>query len=365
MDMNKKEPIIRCLFFLTGIIIFVMLLTPLVNSVTLASDINLNQDNIYKKLLEKSFTSLEFTMNKKSYVKKNSMPNILFKYLTNIELTNPKTYIASQIPLLNSVDITSINDEENYEEYKLEEEKVDENTDELIEENNESKNSNTGKSNVEIKTIVPKNNVEAKKAKLDPRKPLVLIYHTHTQEAYNPRKIEGANHSTNLNLGVVKVGEYMKDELENKYGIAVIHDTTIHDIPVREKGYEKSRVTLKKYLAKYKNFKIIIDLHRDAGDKNIFTVKANNELYAKIMFVLGSKNKNYAKNLNTARQINDIVDGMYPGISKGFRNMNAYLNQDLSPNVVLIEVGSNENTMEEAINTAEILAKTIAKIINK
>lgn len=72
------------------------------------------------------------------------------------------------------------------------------------------------------------------------------------------------------------------------------------------------------------------------------------------------QNKNYKINAAKAQKINDLINSIYPGFSRGLLYKNAKYNQDLSPNIVLIEVGSNLNSLEEAIRTSKIIAKAVA-----
>ncbi len=68
----------------------------------------------------------------------------------------------------------------------------------------------------------------------DKSKPTVLIYHTHTTEAYEMLD-EGwftnsySTRSRDPSVNMVRVGDAICEELE-KQGIGVIHDTEIHDL---------------------------------------------------------------------------------------------------------------------------------------
>ncbi|WP_159945808.1 stage II sporulation protein P [Caloramator fervidus] len=204
-----------------------------------------------------------------------------------------------------------------------------------------------------------------KKRNLDPTKPLILIYHTHTTEAYNPDG-KGSNFTVDPNYNMIRVGEELKKELEEKYGISVIHDTTFHDVPKREGAYLKSRPTVQRYLKKYNSFKIIVDLHRDANvSRNKSTAVIGSERYARIMFVVDTLHKNYTKNNVLVSKINDKFNYLYPGFSRGimYKKSKIHYNQDLASNIILIEVGSNENSLEEALNSAKIIARVLAECI--
>lgn len=201
------------------------------------------------------------------------------------------------------------------------------------------------------------------------KKPEVLIYHTHTCESYKP-------YGTNIvekDKNVVAVGEELKKELE-KYGISTVHDTTIHDLDTYDKSYERSRVTLDKYLKENKEFKLVIDMHRDSiENKAAVTTTINGENVARFMFVMAKKSPNFNENSKLVEKIRDISNKLYPGdkenssFNKGTFYYNygrKYFNQDSSKNAVLIEVGSHVNTLDEAKASAKYLARIFAEEIN-
>ncbi|WP_057978291.1 stage II sporulation protein P [Caloramator mitchellensis] len=296
--------------------------------------------------------------------------SIIIKYLTGIDIYDLKSVIALEIPLINQIDKQILLAKEEgpvivvprVEEDLDDEEKIEQNEEE---QDKQQQTENTNQ-NEDIKVIDEKNLSSPKKKKLDPRKPLVLIYHTHTTETYN-KDGNVKNFTTDSKYNLIRVGDELKKELEEKYGIATIHDTTYHDVPKREGAYSKSRPTVQKYLKKYNTFQIIIDLHRDASvSRSKTTAIIKDKSYARVMFVVDTLNKNHTKNNITTSKINDTLNLLYPGFSRGimYKQSKLHYNQDLSSKIILIEVGSTENSLEEAINTAQILARAIAQNIN-
>ena len=93
----------------------------------------------------------------------------------------------------------------------------------------------------------------------------MLIYHSHTTEAYLASDKDTTKNTFNADetKNVVAVGDVIAEELENKYGISVIHDKTVNNVPDYNSSYKNSGVILDKYLKKYGDFDLIIDLHRD------------------------------------------------------------------------------------------------------
>jgi len=200
-------------------------------------------------------------------------------------------------------------------------------------------------------------------------KPEVLIYHTHTCESYAPY---GTN-SQDMNKNITVAGEELKKELE-KYGVSVIHDITIHDIASYNDSYERSRVTLNKYLEQYKDFKLIIDLHRDSVEnKKAVTTIINGESVARFSFVMTKKNPHYENQIKVVEKIRGISNKLYPGdksspsLNKGTFYYNygrKYYNQDTSSNAILMELGSHINTMDEVKASGKYIARILAEYIN-
>ncbi|WP_315116886.1 stage II sporulation protein P [uncultured Clostridium sp.] len=203
------------------------------------------------------------------------------------------------------------------------------------------------------------------KKTLNKSKPEVLIYHTHTTESFRPV----GKDSLDLTKSIAAVGDELTRELEENYGISVIHDKTIHDATAYTQSYQRSGVTLDKYLKQYGgDFKLIIDLHRDAVDnKNAVTTKMNGEDVAKIMFVMARKSPNYKNNLSLVNNLISTSNKLYPGFCRGiyyYESGTSYFHQNKNKNVVLIEVGAHKNTLDEAKNSAKYIARIIAEQLN-
>lgn len=205
-------------------------------------------------------------------------------------------------------------------------------------------------------------NTELKK-NLDKSKPEVLIYHSHNQESYGEEA-----YSRDNSKNIVSVGNELAKNLEENYGISVIHDKTIHD-ELRSNAYTKSGETLDKYLSKYKDFKIIIDIHRDSGpSKASTTTKVNGEDVAKFMLVISKRRPNINKNMKLVNELINISNKLYPGFCSGTftygHGINGF-NQDKNSNLLLVEVGTEKNTSKEAQLTGKYIARILAESINK
>lgn len=199
---------------------------------------------------------------------------------------------------------------------------------------------------------------------LDPSKVEVLLYHTHTTENY----AETSRDTLDERYSVVGVGNAIEEELENNYGISVIHDKTNHSVSYND-SYKRSNETVNSYLKKYGDFKIIIDLHRDSvPNKAAVTTNINGENLATLMFVIAENSSRYPKNKALAEEFLNKSNKLFPGLTKKIytyhRGINAF-NENLSDNSMLIECGSNVNTSAEAQNSGRYIARLIAEHINR
>lgn len=202
------------------------------------------------------------------------------------------------------------------------------------------------------------------KQELDESKPEILIYHTHTMEGY----AQECPDSLNEEYSVVGVGNALEKELESTYGISVIHDKTNHCVTYTG-CYKRSRKTVMDYIDKYKDFKMIIDLHRDSTDnKNAVTTNINGENVAKVMFVNSKNSTRYEKNKKLSDFMYNKFNELFPGMTRKtviYRNGIMSFHQDLNDNSVLIECGSIANSSEEAQNSAKYIARVIAEYLNQ
>ena len=199
--------------------------------------------------------------------------------------------------------------------------------------------------------------------------PVVYLYNTHQLETYSNSRLESFNVTPNIMMV-----SYLLSEKLNKKNIGTIaEDTNIAEFMKMSnikssEFYATSRIFLNNAKTKYPSLKYYIDLHRDSVSKNISTCEIDNKKYARILFVIGTSNKTYEQNEAVAKKIDEISDSLYPCLSRGIfkRNINGWdkaYNQDISGNVMLIEIGAKENTMDEVLNTVDALSIVLEKYI--
>ncbi|ANP69505.1 stage II sporulation protein P [Clostridium tyrobutyricum] len=278
----------------------------------------------------------------------NSFPLNIF----NINTRNPLSILGKEAAFLGINTSSEINNS-NIDEFKLDNKQIAKNGDN----SNLSRGNNSNSPADKVSVFDP-----SLKRKMNKEKPDVLIYHTHTTESYKP----GDPNSFDDTQNVVSVGDKLISEL-NKYGISGINDRTVHDAEAYNRSYDRSAITLGKYLKKYGDFKLIIDIHRDSiEDKNAVTMNINGESIANYMMVMSRNNPHFSKNMALANQILQVSNQLYPGFAKGVLYYNHGIrnfNQGMSNNAILIEVGSDINTTTEAQASMKYLARIIAQVI--
>lgn len=206
--------------------------------------------------------------------------------------------------------------------------------------------------------------------------PQILLYHTHTTEAYRQVTGEeyveaGAWRTADELHSIVAVGDELEKELES-YGYTVIHDKTDHEPPSLKTAYDRSLTTMEKYKKKYPSLRVFIDVHRDAygdeeaGKRDFITI--NGQECAKVMFVVGTGEKysvkpNYESNYKLALAVTNKLEGIKKGFTRPIRVKTGRYNQQVSDMCLLVEIGHNANTLEQAINSAKYVAKALSEVL--
>lgn len=202
--------------------------------------------------------------------------------------------------------------------------------------------------------------------------PFVLIMHTHTTESYEPYirdfyDEDFTSRTTELEKSVTEVGERIAEQLKNA-GIGVIHDTTVHDYPRYTGAYDRSAETVREYLEKYPSIKIVIDVHRDAleedGVRYAPAVDVSGRSAAQVMIICGCTNvPQYRYNLRIASRLQSQLESDAPGITRPILFDERNYNQEMTHGSFLIEMGSNANSLDEALYSGEIVGKSLAEVI--
>ena len=218
-------------------------------------------------------------------------------------------------------------------------------------------------------TTLPKNNYVKDPNPINVDKPIVYLYNTHQSEEYS--------NSNNLEYNVkptVMTASYILREMLNKNNI----NTIVEENDVLEflktnnwnyaASYKVSRMLMEDIKEKEPTLKYYIDLHRDSVSRKVSTITINNKSYAKLLFILGLENNNYLENLKFIEKINNEIDKKYPGLSRGIYKkqgpgVNGVYNQDFSQNTILIEVGGQDNTIDEVYNSCLVISEILTNYI--
>lgn len=208
--------------------------------------------------------------------------------------------------------------------------------------------------------------------------PVVLIVHTHASECYtqhSQRYPQGENtRSEDTDKNVVRVGKEIADILET-YSVPVLHLKTLCDKESFINAYNVSNQLVTSALEQYPSIRIVIDVHRDAiirdsGESIKPTVTVAGQDYAQLMFVVGTdeagyNHPNWRENLAFATAIQQSADKRYPGLFRPINLRPVPFNQWLSTGYILLEVGSNSNTLDEALLSAQAFGHTLGAMIKE
>lgn len=212
----------------------------------------------------------------------------------------------------------------------------------------------------------------------DKSQPTVLIYHSHTTEAYSLLDtgyyISSDARSNNSARNMVRVGDDLAAYLE-KQGFNVIHDRTIHDKDYT-KSYDNSRATIEKYFEQYPSIEVTIDVHRDDitysnKTKVKPTAKINGKKAARMMIISGceyNRVKNFPdweENLKFDLQVQNKVNELYPGLMRPILFSERKYNMYETHYSFLLEVGTDANTLDEACYSARLFGNALGQLLNE
>lgn len=207
--------------------------------------------------------------------------------------------------------------------------------------------------------------------------PQVLIMHTHTTESFLVGTGEYQDSSytcrtVDPSQNVVAVGQRMAEKLAEK-GICVLHDGTVHDQGDFNKAYAYSRETVENLLNEYPSIKVVFDVHRDGIIENENTPVAavttiNGKEAGQVMIMSGASNEslynpNYLHNFHLACLIQQYMESENEGITRPVLFRYGSYNQYLSKGSLLLEVGSQGNTLEQVLYTGELIGDSIGNAL--
>lgn len=199
--------------------------------------------------------------------------------------------------------------------------------------------------------------------------PLVYLYNTHQLEEYNIENV----YDYSVKPNVLIASYILKEKLNNKGIKTIVETNNIKEYLNNNNlsynmSYHASEYFARLKLKENPSIKYLIDIHRDSARYNTTFINIDGIPYAKIMILSGYEHTLKENNIGFAESLNNLVDKMYPGLSRGVvindsEPVNGTYNPNLNGKSVLIEVGGVDNKLEEVNNTMEALSNVIKSFI--
>ncbi len=203
--------------------------------------------------------------------------------------------------------------------------------------------------------------------------PQVLIYHTHATEGYMRDAKDyytAADNARNTDnsANVTAVGDAVQKSL-SAAGINTLHNTTQHDNPSYSGSYKRSAATIKQALSENKDIKLAIDLHRDSipaanNGKTAPICNIAGKNAAQVMIIVSTGYVGAEQNFTLALRLQQTVEVLYPGLARPMIVYESRYNQELVPFGLLIEVGTEANSVDEATYAGELLGNALKVFLN-
>ena len=210
--------------------------------------------------------------------------------------------------------------------------------------------------------------------------PQVLIVHTHATEAYMKQDTgyyvkSDDTRSTDTTQNVCRVGDAITEQL-TAAGIVTLHDRTLHDYPSYSGSYNAAANTIQSYLDKYPSIQVVIDVHRDAitqsDDTRVKpTAVIDGKNAAQCMILSGCQEgtvsgfDTWEENLKLTVRLQQALETSYPGLARSMLFTARRYNMHLTKGSFLVEVGSEANTLDEAVYTGELIGRSLAGILTQ
>ena len=206
--------------------------------------------------------------------------------------------------------------------------------------------------------------------------PKILIYHTHSQEAFAD-SVPGDTNTT-----IMGIGAYLAEILKSRYGIETLHHQGVYDLINgkldRSKAYQLAEPEIESILQQNPSIEVVIDLHRDGvGESTHLVTEINGKATAQIMFFNGLsrsrangeiaylENPYIEDNLAFSLQMQLAAVNRYPGFTRHIYLKAYRYNMHVAPRTLLVEAGAQTNTVEEMRNAMEILADTLDYVLTE
>lgn len=185
------------------------------------------------------------------------------------------------------------------------------------------------------------------------------LYISHNDESYIPsdgtESIYGAG-------GIHDVARAFAQALRNE-GFIVQLDETLH-LPHDNLAYTRSRTTAQKLMREF-NPNVLFDIHRDGAPRSIYDTVVGGEPMSAVRIVVGQGNSNFEENYQFALEVKALADEWYPGLVKDIYLGARSYNQDLNPQSLLLEFGSEQIEKELVLKSVPLFANVINGVLQR
>lgn len=199
--------------------------------------------------------------------------------------------------------------------------------------------------------------------------PIVYIYNTFQTDKYE----RAYYNSYSISPVITQASFILQEYLKNKGIISVVETESVAKV-LKENNisyslsYRGSRILLEKAKENNPTLQFFFDLGMSDDSYDSTTIDIDDNSYARVLFIVGTDNANYAENQKLATSLHELLEKRYPNLSRGVSlrggaGYHGVYNQDFSPNSLLIYVGGKENNISEVNLTLKILADVIAQYI--
>lgn len=227
-------------------------------------------------------------------------------------------------------------------------------------------NTIAGSDRLNVENFLAKNMTVSKEG----REPQILIFHTHSREAFAD-SVQGDASTT-----IVGVGERLTQVLTATYGYSVIHHTVEYDTD-RNQAYSRALPAIEQILQENPSIQVVIDLHRDEmPEETRLVMDLDGRPTARFMFFNGLSrtkktgnitylyNENLDSNLAFSFQMQKKAMEYYPGLTRKIYLKGYRYNMHLKDKYLLVELGAQNNTVEEAMNACDPLAHILDMVLS-
>jgi len=194
------------------------------------------------------------------------------------------------------------------------------------------------------------------------------FYCTHSSESYIPNsgqaKLEGKQ-------GLINTVAKSLTESCREQGLEGVFENKIHDFPDYDKSYTLSRETVKKIVKQDPKALGLFDVHRDSvpGTTDAPRIKIKGKSSAQILIIVGTNERkphpHWKQNLEFANKLLKQGEKQYPGLIRGVRTKAGTYNQEYNTHALLLEFGTDYNTLEEAKYAAELFAEVVVEVLKE